>query len=120
MIEIVFLIIAIGAIVTVSRQRGGNPLIWGPLALGGFFGLKFLMIKLGLFPAPPDQAGDLNFARLAIGYGYIALLYLIVRFGLGRSKVKAGGKWVCPSCKFLNSEIAVACEACGKEYKDEE
>ena len=67
MVEIVFLIIAIGAIVTVSRQRGGNPLLWGPLALGGYFGLKFLMIKFDLFTAPPVQVGDLNFARMAFG-----------------------------------------------------
>jgi hypothetical protein len=120
MIEFVFLIIAIGAIVTVSRQRGGQPLLWGPLALGGYFGLKFLMIKLALFPAPPGEAGDLNVARWAISIGYVCLLYLIVRFGLGRSKAKAGGKWVCPSCQFLNSEIAVKCEACGRDYKEEE
>jgi hypothetical protein len=120
MIEIVFLIIAVGSIATVSRQRGGNPFLWGPLALGGYFVLKFLMRELDLFPVPAGQEGDLNLVRFFIGIGYVCLLYLIVRFGLGRSKTKAGGKWVCPVCKYLNSEIATNCEACGREYKDAE
>jgi hypothetical protein len=120
MIEIVFLIIAVGSIVTVSRQRGGNPLLWGPIALGGYFALKILMRELGLFPVPEGQEGDLNLVRFFIGVGYICLLYVFVRFGLGRSKARAGQKWVCPACKYLNSEIATNCEACGREYTDAE
>lgn len=119
-IEIIFLIIGVGSIVTVSRQRGGTPLLWGPLALGGYFGLKYLMREFALFPVPAGQEGGLNLVRFFISVGYICLLYLIVRFGLGRSKTKPGKKWVCPDCKYLNSEIATNCEACGREYKDAE
>lgn len=120
MIEIVFLIIAVGAIATVARQRGGNPWLWGPLALGGYFLLKLGMREFNLFPLPPGQEGDLNLVRFFIAIGYICLLYLLVRFGLGRTKTKAGGKWVCPKCKYLNDEIATNCEACGQAYEDAE
>ncbi|MBM3311810.1 MAG: hypothetical protein FJY80_09905 [Candidatus Aminicenantes bacterium] len=120
MVELVFLIISVGSISVVSRQRGGNPLLWGPLALAGYFLLKLGMRKFNLFPLPPGQEGDFNLVRSIISVGFVCLVYLFVRFGLGRTKAKAGGKWVCPDCKYLNDEIATNCEACGKAYQESE
>jgi len=118
MIEIIFLIVAVGSIYIVAGQRGGKGVLWALIALGGYFGLKYGMRWLNLFPLPPGSEAEINFVRFFVAFGFVLLIYLIVRFGLGRSKPKAGGKWVCPDCKFLNDEIATNCEACGRAYRE--
>ena len=112
MFEIVGLIAAISAVVTISRRRGTDVVLWGGLALGGFLiladaGAAFLRLR-GL-----DD--DLVFAEVA-GWLWIGAIFLYVRFGVGASKPKSWGMWTCGECKYLNAANAIVCEACGKPY----
>jgi hypothetical protein len=114
MLEIVFLIIALTAIGWYARIRGGSPVIW-PLIAGAGFAFFFIFGPI-LFPPPPYETFSLG--QLLMKWGWIVAVFFIVRFGLGRGKVKPGGKWVCPKCMFLNSELAIVCEMCKARYTE--
>jgi hypothetical protein len=112
MFQIVGLIAAISAIVTMSRRRGTDIVLWGGLALCGFLileygGAAFLHLR-GL-----DD--DLVFAAVA-GWLWIGAIFLYVRFGIGASKPKSWGMWTCGECKYLKAANAIVCEACGKPF----
>jgi len=87
----------VGYIVNVARGRGGKPWLWGVTAVAS-----------GLILMPFVPFG------LLIGN---ALVFLWVRFGLGRGGQQPGMRWSCPECRFLNERYAVVCEACNKPWK---
>jgi hypothetical protein len=114
MFEIGIIIIALVSIGWYARLRGGSPLIWPLVAAGGY--IFFLKLGPKLFPIPEGES--FNLPRFLLMWGWVVAVFLFVRFGLGRRKVKPGGKWVCPKCAFLNSELAVVCEMCDEPYTE--
>ncbi len=117
--EIVLLVMVAGSIMTIARRRGGRAPLWGAAAFIGYLAVKIAAVKAGLFAGSIDDENGAIFQHM-LAVAWLAATWLAARFLLGRSRVKAGRKWSCPSCSFLNQEDAVVCEACGKVYKDPE
>jgi hypothetical protein len=112
MFEIVLLIVAISAVVTMARRRGTDIVLWGGLALGG----HLILYAVGVLLSQARQQEDyLLFAEVA-GWLWIGAIFLFVRFGVGASKPKSWGMWTCGECKYLNAANAIVCEACGKPF----
>ena len=112
MFEIIGLIAAISAVVTISRRRGTDVVLWGGLALGGYL----IFSIAGAAVLRVRHLDDyLVFAEVA-GWLWIGAIFLYVRFGVGASKPKSWGMWTCAECKYLNAANAIVCEACGKPY----
>ena len=112
MLEIIFLIASISAIVTMARRRGSDVVLWGGMALGGFIVLGWA--GTAYFAARHLQDWMI-FSEIA-GWAWIGGVFLFVRFAVGASKPKPWGMWSCPECHYLNASNAVVCEACSKPY----
>lgn len=112
MLEIVFLIISGGAVASYARTRGGQPAIWGTVAIAGYV-LFLYVLPFVLKPAPDS---DTHIWLLAGGLGWVGAVAFCARFLLGAGSKKPSGMWTCPSCKFLNQHYAVFCEACKQPY----
>jgi len=112
MFEIILLIAAISAVVTMARRRGTDLVLWGGFALGGYVILYFAGAALS---RARQQEDYLLFAEVA-GWLWIGAIFLYVRFGIGASKPKPWGMWTCNECRYLNAASAIVCEACNKPY----
>jgi hypothetical protein len=112
MFVIVLLIAAISAIVTISRRRGTDVVLWGGLALGGYL----ILYAVGVALSKARQQDDYLLSAEVAGWMWIGAIFLYVRFGVGASKPKSWGMWTCGECKYLNAANAIMCEACGKPY----
>jgi hypothetical protein len=112
MFEIILLIAAISAVVTMSRRRGTDVVLWGGFALGGFW-------LVGIGGSALVRARHLDdyliFVEVA-KWLWIGAIFLFVRFGIGARKPKPWGMWTCGECKYLNAASAIVCEACSKPY----
>jgi len=114
--EILGVIVAIGAIVTMSRRRGTDVVYWAGLALGGYLLFSLVGAAILVRKHLPDY---LLYADLA-GWAWIGLIFLFVRFAIGASKPKSWGMWSCPNCHYLNAANAIVWEACKKPYTPRE
>jgi hypothetical protein len=115
MFEIVLLIVAAGGIAAYARGRGGNPIVWGSLGVGGYIFIEYLgpviMASLG---RPLDA--DSRLYLLVVAAAWLGVIAFCARFLLGRTREKPSGMWSCPNCKNLNQQYAVVCEACQQPY----
>ena len=58
MFEIVLLIVAAGGIAAYARGRGGNPIVWGGLGVGGYAFLNYIVPVILLYlhrPLDPNS-----------------------------------------------------------------
>jgi hypothetical protein len=108
MFLIIFLIIATGGISAYARGRGGNPLVWGGIAVGGY--VLAVLVVPATFGVSPDS--DERYWFMAGGLAWMGAVAFCARFLLGRSRMKSSRMWTCPNCKYLNQHYAVICEAC--------
>ena len=116
--EIVLLFLVAGSITAIAKRRGGHEWLWGGASFIGYMAVKIAVAKAGLFSGPAYEEGGTNIFQHLIAVAWVTATWLGARFWLGRGKEKAGQKWNCPSCHFLNQEDAVVCETCGLPYKD--
>jgi hypothetical protein len=110
-LEIIGLIIAVGAIITLARGRGASPLIAGTVAVAGWAALE---IGAALFIPLSD---DSRVWLMVAAWGWIGAVALFVRFVVGASRSKPDSKWNCSNCRYLNSSSSVICEACGQPWQ---
>ena len=115
MFEIVLLIVATGGIAAFARGRGGNPFVWGSLAVAGYVVINYIvpviMISIG---RPLDS--DSRIVLFFVAAAWVGVVAFCARFLLGRNREKPSGMWSCPNCKYLNQQFAVICEACKQPY----
>ncbi len=115
MFEIVLLILAAGGIGAYARGRGGNPIVWGSLGVGGYVVLAYLgPVIMASFAHPVDP--NYRLWLVAGGAAWLGIIAFCARFLLGRSLEKPSGMWSCANCKYLNQHYAVICEACKQPY----
>ena len=112
MIEIVFLIICTTGIAAYARARGGNPVYWSALSVGGYI-LIVYVLPTALRLAPHSET---RFWMFPAGLGWMGVMALCTRFLIGSGRPKPSGMWVCPNCRFLNQHYAVLCDACQRPY----
>jgi len=115
MLEIFLIIIVAGGIATYARARGGNPTLWGAIAIGGYalinYVLPVILAYLGR-PVSPDS----RIWFFGVAAAWVAVVAFCARFLLGSGREKPSGMWSCPNCKYLNQQFAVVCEACRQPY----
>jgi len=115
MFEIVLLILAAGGIGAYARGRGGNPIVWSTLGIGGYVVIAYLgPVIAASFGRPVDP--DSRIWLVLGGGAWLGVISFCARFLLGRSLEKPSGMWSCSNCKYLNQHYAVICEACKQPY----
>jgi hypothetical protein len=111
-LEIAFLIIVTGGIAAYARGRGGNPWLWGSIAVAGYVIVEYVLPR-AIGVAPESDAALLF---LLGGFAWMGVIALCTRFLLGSGRKKPSGLWTCPNSKYLNQRYAVICEACQHPY----
>ena len=115
MFEIVLLIVAAGGIGAYARGRGGNPVAWGSLGIGGYVVIAYLgPVIMASFGRPVDP--DSRIWLILVAAAWVGIVAFCARFLLGSTREKPSGMWSCPNCKYLNQQYAVICEACQQPY----
>jgi hypothetical protein len=112
MLEIVFLILAASGIAAYARGRGGNPWLFGGLAVAGYV----LLVDILPIVARLSPDSDNRIWTIAGGVAWVGVIAFCARFLLGSGRKKPSGMWTCPNCKFLNQHYAIMCEACRQPY----
>lgn len=112
MLEIAFLMIATGGVAAYARGRGGNPWLWGSVAITGYVVVEYILPPI--VRVTPESDTALMF--LWGGFAWMGVVALCARFVLGSGKKQASSMWTCPNCKYLNQRYAVICEACQRPY----
>lgn len=110
MLEIVGLIIAIGAIGSLARGRGASPRIAGAVALVGYILIRLIAILSA-------RNGNSVLALALLAWAWIGGVALWLRFITGSDRPKPDGMWVCKGCHYTNDSHAVLCEACNEPWK---
>lgn len=114
MIEIFLLIGAISAIALFARGRGGSPWVWGTVAVIGFVVLRIGGAAfVASFQEVPFEIALLSTIASWIGVG---LVFLYVRFVMGRGRPQPTGMWACTNCTYLNKAGMQFCEACKQPW----
>lgn len=120
--ELIFagLFVAIAAISSLARARGGNALYWAGITA---LGCAVLAVSVMVFSARIDP--DLStrdetavYSYLGLAGAWLALVTMYVWVFLGRKRAKPAGMWSCPNCKYLNKEYALVCEACEAPFEN--
>ena len=112
MFEIAFMIIVVGAIAGYSRGRGGNPWLWGTIAVSGYVILAYVVPMF----VRVDPESDWRLVIFWSGFAWLGGVALCTRYLLGSGRKKPSSMWTCPKCKYLNQRYAVICEACQCPY----
>ncbi len=115
MFEIVLLIVAAGGIAAYARGRGGNPIVWGGLGVGGYAFLNYVLPVILIYLHRPLNS-DSRMWLFMVAAAWVGIVAFCARFLLGSSREKPSGMWSCPNCKYLNQQYAVICEACRQPY----
>jgi hypothetical protein len=115
MFEIVLLMVAAGGIGAYARGRGGNPIVWGTLGVGGYVVIAYLGPVIMASLARPVDPSDRIWLVVG-GAAWLGIIAFSARFLLGRSLEKPSGMWSGSNCKYLNQHYAVICEACQQPY----
>jgi hypothetical protein len=115
MFEIVLLIVAASGIGAYARGRGGNPIVWSALGVGGYVVIAYLGPVIMASFARPMDPNDRVWLVVG-GAAWLGIISFCARFLLGRSLEKPSGMWSCSNCKYLNQHYAVICEACRQPY----
>ena len=116
LLEPLFLFLVAGGIAAYARGRGGNPWVWGAVAISGYVFAEYVLPAF--IRIDPDS--DLRMAFFFGGFAWMGGVALSARYLLGRGRKKASSMWTCPNCKYLNQRYAVICEACQRPYGDPE
>ena len=115
MLEIAVLIVVTGGIAAFARGRGGNPIVWGSAAAGGYIFINYIApIILAAIGQPMNP--DARLWLLVVAAAWVGVVAFCARFLLGRTREKPSGMWSCKNCKYLNQAYAVVCEACRQPY----
>jgi hypothetical protein len=110
MFEIIGLLIAVPAIISLARGRGASPLLAATIAVAGWAFIRFF----GAFLLP---SGEIRVLLVVFAWAWIGLVALFLRFVVGASRAKADSRWNCSSCRYLNNASSVVCEACQQPYQ---
>ena len=118
MLAIILLIAATSAIASYARGRGGNPWLWGGLAVFGYFLVPLMVTNVTVSQewVRPDS-DDVKLLSFTSAILWVAALAFCARFLVGRKHDSPGTMWSCPNCKYLNQSYAVVCEACRQPYR---
>jgi len=104
MLEIIGLIVSIGAITRTARRRGGNPWLWGSMAFVGYLAAAVTI---------PLLLPDLAPLYMLVGGGWIALI-LLAAFLAGGTR-SANVSWQCMRCGLYNGPSTLVCD-CGNPF----
>lgn len=109
MLEIIGLVISVTAIAGFARGRGASPLLFGSLAVGGFFLIRMLGMAAGF-------TGDGALLMTVLSWAWIGAVAFTARFLVGAGRPQPSGLWICSNCHTTNGEHAVICEACRQPW----
>ncbi len=109
MLEILGLVLALGAIAGFARGRGASPVIVVSVGLIGFLLIYF---GGGLLVSSEDA----HLAILLCAWGWVGAVALYVRFIVGRGRPSPTGSWICTNCSYTNGQHANICEACQQPW----
>jgi len=115
MFEIVLLMVAAGGIAAYARGRGGNPIVWGSLGVGGYALLNYVVPVILIYLRRPLDADSRMWLFMGAA-AWVGVVAFSARFLLGSTREKPSGMWSCPNCRYLNQQYAVICEACQQPY----
>src|ERR1051325_5175099 len=106
MFELILLAAAVAGIASLARGRGGNPLVWGSIAVASFV--------IGTLAGRQFWAGTV--AQVFLPWALVGLVALEVRFILGAGRPKPDSMWSCPDCSMVNESNYVVCQACRRPW----
>jgi hypothetical protein len=115
MLGILVLIIAVTGIAALARRRGGSAIIWGIVAAAGAVLFNFILRTAIVGSDLVNQVMLPNVAVFVPGiaaWGWIGVVALVVRFGVGSGVPQPAGMWTCSNCKTLNNQSSIYCDAC--------
>jgi hypothetical protein len=110
MLEIIGLLLAMGAIAGFARGRGASPVLMVVLALAGYLAITFIG---GSLISGPDARLPLTLCAWA----WIGIVALFVRFVIGARRPGPGRNWICSNCHYTNARHALLCEACQEPWR---
>ena len=106
MFELLLLAAAVGGIVSLARGRGGNPIVWGCVAVGSY--VAGVVIGNFLWPNP--------LVRTFLPWVLVGVTAFEVRFIVGAGRPKPDSMWSCPDCNMVNDSNYVICQACKRPW----
>lgn len=109
MIEVIALLVVLGAFRETAKRRGVRG--W-PFIIVGLVGwLLFSTVALSMVEGGPEV--HLAWGWVALSWGWVGLTYISIFFiGGGGRRMKES--WQCPECHFWNSPTTLVC-LCGYE-----
>ena len=114
-IEILCVAMAVGAITSLARGRGGKPIVWGIIAvLGYLFWPFFTAVILAILKVQG------SIVPLIVAWMWLGVLALFLRFGLGTQHAQPDTDWFCANCKTYNKRSAVMCDACKQTWESQQ
>jgi hypothetical protein len=120
--ELIFavLFVAIAAISSFARARGGNALYWAGITAGGcaVLALSVIFFSARIDPDLSTRDETAVYSYLGLAGAWLSVVTIYVWVFLGRKRVKPAGVWSCPNCKYLNKEYALVCEACQAPFEN--
>jgi hypothetical protein len=109
MIEIIGMVLALGAIARFARGRGGSPVITVSAALIGFLVILFAGSYI-------TSSSDARLAVRLCAWGWVGAVALFTRFMIGARRPSPTGSWICTNCHYTNGQHANICEACEQPW----
>jgi hypothetical protein len=109
MIEIIGIVLALGAIARFARGRGGSPVVTVSAALIGFLAILFAGSSI-------TSSSDARLAVRLCAWGWVGAVALFTRFMIGARRPSPTGSWVCTNCHYTNGQHANICEACEQPW----
>lgn len=110
MYELVGIAIATSGIVTLALRKGKDPVLFGGMALGGWFVLR-------VWTFLPHRGENWLAIFWIAAWVWVALVGGYLRFVVGAGKPKPDSKWNCANCRYLNDSTAIVCEACQQPWQ---
>jgi len=110
MLEIIGLVLALGAIGGFARGRGTSPAIALGAALSGF-----LLIEVA-GRSIVASSSDAQIAVRLCAWAWVGAVALFVRFIVGAGRPSPKGSWICSNCHYTNGRHAIICEACEQPW----
>jgi hypothetical protein len=111
LLEIIGLLIALGAIAGFARGRGAAPAVVVTVALIGFLLITFVGGAI-----VSSSSSDARLAMHLLAWGWVGGVALFVRFVVGARRPSPTGSWICTNCHYTNGRHAILCEACKQPW----
>lgn len=114
-IEILCICMAVGAIASLARGRGANPILWGTIAVVGYFAWPFATaVVLAILKVRE------SIVPLVVAWMWFGALALFLRYGIGTRFAQPDTDWFCANCKTYNKKSAVMCDACKQTWESQQ